>query len=32
LVSGMTLSARVVTDKQSLLEYLFEPLFAVRQR
>ena len=32
LVSGMTLSARIVTDKQSLLEYLFEPLFAVRQR
>ena len=32
LVSGMTLNARIVTDKQSLLEYLFEPLFAVRQR
>jgi membrane fusion protein len=32
LVSGMTLSARIVTDKQSLLQYLFEPLFAVRQR
>ncbi|MFN3620207.1 HlyD family efflux transporter periplasmic adaptor subunit [Sphingorhabdus sp.] len=32
LVSGMTLTARIVTDKQSLLEYLFEPLFAVRKR
>ncbi len=32
LVSGMTLTARIVTDKQSLLEWLFEPLFAVRQR
>lgn len=32
LISGMTLTARIVTDKQSLLEWLFEPLFAVRQR
>ena len=32
LVSGMTLSARIVTEKQSLLEWLFEPLFAVRRR
>ena len=32
LVSGMTLSARIVTEKQSLLEWLFEPLFAVRKR
>lgn len=32
LVSGMTLTARIVTDKQSLLEWLFEPLFAVRRR
>lgn len=32
LVSGMTLSARIVTEKQSLLEWLFEPLFAVQRR
>ncbi|MEQ1496776.1 MAG: HlyD family efflux transporter periplasmic adaptor subunit [Novosphingobium sp.] len=32
LVSGMTLSARIVTEKRSLLEWLFEPLFAVRRR
>lgn len=32
LVSGMSLTARIVTDKQSLLEWLFEPLFAVRRR
>lgn len=32
LISGMTLTARIVTDKQSLLEWLFEPLFAVRRR
>ncbi|HEX6374422.1 MAG TPA: HlyD family efflux transporter periplasmic adaptor subunit [Allosphingosinicella sp.] len=32
LVPGMTLSARIVTEKQSLLEWLFEPLFAVRGR
>lgn len=32
LVSGMTLTARIVTEKQSLLEWLFEPLFAVRRR
>lgn len=32
LVSGMTLAARIVTEKQSLLEWLFEPLFAVRRR
>ena len=32
LVSGMTLSARIVTEKQTLLEWLFEPLFAVRRR
>lgn len=32
LVSGMTLSARIVTEKQSLLEWLFEPLYAVRRR
>ncbi len=32
LVSGMTLSARIVTEKQSLLQWLFEPLYAVRKR
>jgi membrane fusion protein len=32
LVSGMTLTARIVTEKQSLLQWLFEPLFAVRNR
>ena len=32
LVSDMTLTARIVTEKQSLLEWLFEPLFAVRRR
>ena len=32
LLPGMTLSARIVTEKQSLLEWLFEPVFAVRRR
>lgn len=32
LIAGMTLTARIVTDKQTLLEWLFEPLFAVRRR
>lgn len=32
LVTGMTLTARIVTEKQSLIEWLFEPLFAVRRR
>ena len=32
LVSGMTLTARIITEKQSLLQWLFEPLFAVRRR
>lgn len=32
LVSGMTLNARIVTEKQSLLHWLFEPLFAVANR
>lgn len=32
LVPGMTLSARIVTRRQSLLEWLFEPLFAVSRR
>lgn len=32
LVSGMTLTARIVTERQSLLQWLFEPLFAVRRR
>lgn len=32
LVSGMTLTARIVTDRQSLVEWLFEPVFAVARR
>lgn len=32
LVSGMTLNARIVTERQSLLQWLFDPLFAVRKR
>lgn len=32
LLSGMTLSARIITEKRSLIEWLFEPLFAVRNR
>ena len=32
LLPGMTLSARIVTEKQSLLEWLFQPLFAVSRR
>ncbi len=32
LVPGMSLTARIVTEEQSLLEWLFEPLFAVRRR
>jgi membrane fusion protein len=32
LVSGMTLTARIVTRRQTLLEWLFEPLFAVSRR
>lgn len=32
LTSGMTLTARIVTERQSLMEWLFEPLFAVRRR
>jgi membrane fusion protein len=32
LVPGMTLTARIVTRRQSLSEWLFEPLFAVSRR
>lgn len=32
LTPGMMLTARIVTDRQSLLEWLFQPLFAVRNR
>lgn len=32
LVPGMTLSARIVTERQSLFQWLFEPVFAVRGR
>lgn len=32
LVPGMTLTARIVTEKQSLFQWLFEPLFAVQRR
>jgi len=32
LLSGMTLSARITTRKQSLFQWLFEPLYAVGRR
>ncbi len=32
LVAGMTLTARIITEKQTLLEWLFEPLYAVQRR
>jgi len=32
LVSGMSLTARVIAERQSLLEWLFDPLFAVKKR
>lgn len=32
LVSGMTASARIVTQRQTLVEWLFDPLFAVARR
>lgn len=32
LLPGMSLSARIVTQKQTLFEWLFEPLLAVRTR
>lgn len=32
LLPGMTLSARIVTRRQTLLQWLFEPLFAVSAR
>lgn len=32
LVPGMTFSARIVAEEQSLLEWLFEPLYAVVKR
>ncbi len=32
LIAGMTLTARITTEEQSLLEWLFEPLFAVGRR
>lgn len=32
LISGMTLTARIVTENQSLIKWLFEPLFAVQKR
>jgi len=32
LLPGMMLSARIVTERQSLLRWLFQPLFAVGQR
>jgi membrane fusion protein len=32
LLAGMTLSARIVTRKQTLLEWLFEPIYAVNRR
>lgn len=32
LVAGMSLTARIITEKQSLMEWLFEPLLAVQRR
>lgn len=32
LVTGMTLTARIVTERQSLFAWLFEPVLAVRRR
>lgn len=32
LVAGMNVSARIVTERQTLLEWLFEPVFAVGRR
>ena len=32
LLPGMTLTARIVTEKRSLIEWLFEPLFAIGNR
>ena len=32
LLPGMTLSARIVAERQTLLHWLFEPLFAIRGR
>lgn len=32
LMPGMTLTARIVIERQSLIRWLFEPLFAVRNR
>jgi membrane fusion protein len=32
LLPGMTLSARIVIQRQSLIKWLFEPLFAVQRR
>ncbi len=32
LVSGMTLTAKIIVERQTLLAWLFDPLFAVRRR
>lgn len=32
ILPGMTLTARIVTERRTLLEWLFEPIFAVRYR
>ncbi len=32
LLPGMTLSGRIITERRSLIKWLFEPLFAVRKR
>jgi membrane fusion protein len=32
LVPGMTLTARIITERQNLFQWLFEPLFAVQRR
>jgi membrane fusion protein len=31
LIAGMTVTARIVTENQTLLEWLFDPLYAVRR-
>ena len=32
LMSGMTLEARIIAERQTLLQWIFEPIYAVRER
>ncbi len=32
IVPGMTLTGRIITDRRSMLEWLFEPIYALRNR